>query len=47
MLLGVGFLGFALAFWRQRSLARARGVLRASLIYLPALLALLLIGAPR
>src|SRR5207245_8285095 len=29
-LLGVGFLGFALAFWRQRSLARARGVLRAS-----------------
>jgi protoheme IX farnesyltransferase len=47
VLLGAGFLGFALAFWRQRSLARARGVLRASLIYLPALLALLLIGAPR
>ena len=41
--LGVGFLGFALAFWRVHSLARARGVLRASLIYLPALLALLVI----
>jgi hypothetical protein len=40
--LGAGFLGFALAFWQVRSLARARGVLRASLIYLPTLLALLL-----
>lgn len=48
VVLGVGFLGFALAFWRVRSLARARGVLRASLVYLPALLALLLIdGTPR
>jgi protoheme IX farnesyltransferase len=46
--LGAGFLGFAVAFWRVRSLARARGVLRASLIYLPALLALLVIdGMPR
>ena len=46
--LGAGFLGFALAFWRVRSVARARGVLRASLIYLPALLALLVIdGGPR
>lgn len=48
VVLGAGFLSVALAFWRVRSLARARGVLRASLIYLPALLALLLIdGAPR
>jgi protoheme IX farnesyltransferase len=42
-LLGAGFLGFAVAFARQRSLRRARGVLRASLVYLPALLALLLL----
>jgi protoheme IX farnesyltransferase len=48
LILGAGFLGVAVAFWRVRSLARARGVLRASLLYLPALLALLLIdGAPR
>ena len=48
IVLGVGFLGFALAFWRERSDARARGVMRASLLYLPVLLALLLIdGAPR
>lgn len=48
VVLGAGFLGCALAFWRVRSLARARAVLRASLIYLPALLALLLIaGGPR
>jgi protoheme IX farnesyltransferase len=48
LVLGAGFLGFALAFWRVRSLARARGVLRASLVYLPALLALLMIdGTPR
>jgi protoheme IX farnesyltransferase len=45
VVLGVGFLGFALAFWHARSLARARGVLRASLVYLPVLLALLLIDA--
>jgi protoheme IX farnesyltransferase len=43
VLLGAGFLSFALAFLRQRSLQRARGVLRASLIYLPVLLALLLL----
>jgi protoheme IX farnesyltransferase len=48
IVLGAGFLGFALAFWRMRSVARARGVLRASLIYLPVLLALLVIdGTPR
>jgi protoheme IX farnesyltransferase len=41
--LGLGFLGFTVAFARQHSLARARGVLRASLLYLPALLALLLL----
>lgn len=47
VVLGASFLGVALAFWRVRSPARARGVLRASLIYLPALLGLLLIdGMP-
>jgi protoheme IX farnesyltransferase len=40
--LGLAFMGFAMAFARKRSLKRARGVLRASLIYLPVLLALLL-----
>jgi protoheme IX farnesyltransferase len=41
--LGVGFLAFTIAFLRKRSIERARGVLRASLIYLPVLLALLLL----
>ncbi len=41
-LLGVGFLGYAIGFIRSHSVAQARRVLRASLIYLPALLALLL-----
>ena len=41
--LGMVFMGFAVAFARKRSLKRARGVLRASLIYLPVLLALLLL----
>jgi protoheme IX farnesyltransferase len=43
ILLGVGFLGFAVAFAQARSLLRARAVLRASLVYLPVLLALLLL----
>src|SRR5262249_51534972 len=43
IVLGVGFLGFAVAFARARSQPTARGVLRASLIYLPMLLALLLL----
>jgi protoheme IX farnesyltransferase len=42
VLLGIFFLVSALAFWRHNSVAQARRVLRASLIYLPALLALLL-----
>jgi protoheme IX farnesyltransferase len=41
--LGILFLGYAIAFAQVRSLARARGVLRASLLYLPLLLALLLL----
>ena len=41
-LLGLGFLGYTLGFIRSHSVAQARRVLRASLIYLPALLALLL-----
>jgi protoheme IX farnesyltransferase len=45
VLLGLFFLGGALAFWRGNTPARARRVLRASLIYLPALLALLLLDA--
>jgi protoheme IX farnesyltransferase len=43
VLLGLAFLGAALGFVRKSSVTRARRVLRASLIYLPALLALLLI----
>src|SRR5262249_18298462 len=43
LLLGAGFLACAVGFARRRSLARARTVLRASLIYLPALLTLLLL----
>jgi protoheme IX farnesyltransferase len=48
LLLGIGFLACAVGFARDRSVARARVVLRASLIYLPALLILLLLdGIPR
>jgi protoheme IX farnesyltransferase len=43
VVLGAGFLGFAIAFLCERSTERARGVLRASLFYLPLLLALLLL----
>jgi protoheme IX farnesyltransferase len=43
LLLGAGFLGAAIAFALDRSMERARRVLRASLIYLPLLLALLLL----
>jgi protoheme IX farnesyltransferase len=43
--LGFGFLASAAAFRRDHSHARARRVLRASLIYLPGLLALLLLDA--
>jgi len=40
---GAVFLAFTIAFWFRRTFERARGVLRASLIYLPVLLALLLL----
>ena len=43
-LLGVGFLVTAVGFSRERSVARGRRVLRASLVYLPALFILLLVG---
>jgi protoheme IX farnesyltransferase len=43
LVLGVAFLLFALAFLRRPSLRHARGVLRASLVYLPLLLSLLLL----
>jgi protoheme IX farnesyltransferase len=47
LILGVGFLAYSIGFSLRRSTARARGVLRASLIYLPALLTLwLLVGIP-
>jgi heme o synthase len=47
LVLGIGFLACVLGFAWRRSLARARTVLRASLIYLPALLTLLLVdGIP-
>lgn len=45
VLLGVAFLRPALGFVRVKSMANARRVLRASLIYLPALLTLLLLDA--
>jgi hypothetical protein len=48
LLLGIGFLAYAIGFSLRRSTARGRGVLRASLIYLPALLTLwLLDGIPQ
>jgi protoheme IX farnesyltransferase len=43
LVLGLGFLASALAFWRGRSDALARVVVRASLVYLPAMFALLLL----
>jgi protoheme IX farnesyltransferase len=43
VVLGVGFLTCALGFLHTRSAARARRVLRASLLYLPALFAVLLV----
>jgi len=43
ILLGVGFLRSAVSFWRRTSTAQARNVLHASLVYLPVLLALLLL----
>jgi protoheme IX farnesyltransferase len=43
--LGLGFLARAVAFRRAHSPARARRVLRASLVYLPGLLALLVLDA--
>jgi protoheme IX farnesyltransferase len=43
IVLGGAYLAFAVGFLRERSIERARGVLRVSLIYLPVLLALLLL----
>jgi protoheme IX farnesyltransferase len=45
IILGSGFLATALLFMRGRTMSQARGVLRASLIYLPVIFALLLLGA--
>ena len=42
-ILGVGFVTHAIGFLRTRSMAQARRVLRASLVYLPALLTVLLV----
>jgi protoheme IX farnesyltransferase len=42
-LLGLGQLGLAAAFWHAASDARARLLLRASLVYLPTLLAMLML----
>lgn len=44
VLLGLGFLASALAFQKARSVRQARRVLRMSLLYLPGLLALLLVS---
>ena len=46
LVLGIGFLACAVGFARKRSNARARRVLHASLIYLPVLLALLMLDRP-
>jgi protoheme IX farnesyltransferase len=47
LILGIGFLAYAIGFSLRRSTPRARGVLRASLVDLPALLTLwLLDGIP-
>jgi protoheme IX farnesyltransferase len=47
LLLGIGFLACTVGFSLRRSTARARAVLRASLVYLPALLTLMLLdGIP-
>jgi protoheme IX farnesyltransferase len=43
LLLGVGFLASAVGFTRAASVPQARRVLRASLVYLPALLAVLVL----
>jgi protoheme IX farnesyltransferase len=43
VVLGLGFLACALGFLHTRSAAQARRVLRASLFYLPALFAVLLV----
>jgi protoheme IX farnesyltransferase len=43
LLLGLTFLATALGFWRWRTYCQARRVMRASLLYLPGLLALLLL----
>jgi protoheme IX farnesyltransferase len=43
LLLGLVFLATTLRFWRTRSAVDARRVVRASLVYLPAVLALLLV----
>ena len=45
ILLGLGFLMRAIGFSREHSIPQARRVLRASLVYLPALLILLLLDA--
>jgi len=42
LLLGIGFTGAAFGFLREKTIAQARRVLHASLLYLPLLLALLL-----
>jgi protoheme IX farnesyltransferase len=45
VLLGIGFLAFTIAFARRKSVDRARNVMKASLVYLPLLFALLLLDA--
>lgn len=45
LLLGLGFLASCVGFWRAHSIHQARRVLRASLLYLPLLLLLLLLDS--
>jgi protoheme IX farnesyltransferase len=45
LVLGIGFVILGLRFWRQRTVDRARWVMRGSLVYLPCVLAMWLLDA--
>jgi protoheme IX farnesyltransferase len=45
VVLGLGFLAVGIGFARDKTIAHARRLMRASLLYLPGLLALLLLDA--
>ncbi|MCX6623287.1 MAG: protoheme IX farnesyltransferase, partial [Acidobacteria bacterium] len=47
MLLGIGFVYAGIRVARERTILRARGVLLASVVYLPLLYGLMLLDGPR